>query len=61
MTSRYFRFSAEQVTTTPAGEGEEDDGERAEREAERRRVSQSQRSESVRGVPVAILATFSGV
>lgn len=72
MTSRYLRFSAEQVTITPEGAGvvvvEGIVAEvlvgvprRVERASSRRRMSQSHLSASVSGSPRAILEMFSGV
>ncbi len=57
ITSRYLRLRAEQVTTTPSWGLVADDleGERRAAAASRRAMSQSQRSVSVRGVPVDIL------
>lgn len=64
--SRYLRLRAEQVRITPVG-GEVvgvvvvDGGERVAVAVSRRRISQSQRSASVRGSPRAILAMLVGV
>lgn len=55
MTSRYFRLRAEQVSTTPC---EPDD--RRLNDSSRRRVSQSQRSASVRGMPFDIFSILAG-
>lgn len=58
MTSRYFRFKAEHVTTTPSCGFVADlrEGVKRETAASLRLISQSQRSLSVRGVSEAILA-----
>ena len=53
MTSRYLRFSAEQVRTTPC---EPED--RRWRDSSRNAVSQSQRSASVSGMPLDIFSTL---
>ncbi len=54
MTSRYLRFSAEHVTTTPSWPAT------CRSDSSRRAVSQSQRSASVRGMPALIFSMLAG-
>ena len=63
MTSRYLRLRAEQVTITPEGPpgDEAPGGARVARDCSRSRMSQSQRSASVRGWPAAIFWTLAAV
>ena len=60
MTSRYLRFKAEHVTTTPSWALVADDpeGDRRAAAASRSAISQSQRSMSVRGISCAIFCLF---
>ena len=63
ITSRYLRFRAEHVTTTPScGLVVEDlEGERRDAAASRKAMSQSHRSASVRGVPWDIFCLLESV